>query len=232
MNKNTEEPSKYKIRILQNGPYAVSGGVPLREMCIRARGHGYEWVLKAEYPLKASYVLCRCGKTKTPPFCDGAHASHAFLGTETASRLPFRDRAEFMRGETIDILDDGRCAFARFCHRNSGDAWSLAEGSGKPGIREEAILAAAECPAGRLVALDKQGNEQEPKLEPIITVVQDSERQVSGGLYVTGGIALEGADGYEYEKRNRYVLCRCGLSRNKPFCDAMHMQGFSDEGEK
>ena len=36
-------------------------------------------------------------------------------------------------------------------------------------------------------------------------------------------------DGVEYELRNRYALCRCGASRNKPFCDAMHVTvGFED----
>ena len=36
-------------------------------------------------------------------------------------------------------------------------------------------------------------------------------------------------DGTEYELRNRYALCRCGASRNKPFCDAMHVTvGYED----
>ena len=52
---------------------------------------------------------------------------------------------------------------------------------------------------------------------------------VSGPLYVRGGIPLVGADGTEYELRNRYALCRCGASRNKPFCDAMHVTvGYED----
>ena len=47
-------------------------------------------------------------------------------------------------------------------------------------------------------------------------------------MFVHGRIALEAADGTEYERRNRYALCRCGVSRNKPFCDAMHVNvGFA-----
>ena len=50
-----------------------------------------------------------------------------------------------------------------------------------------------------------------------------------GPLWVTGGIAVEGADGETYEVRNRATLCRCGASKNKPFCDGEHTKiGFSD----
>jgi CDGSH-type Zn-finger protein len=35
-------------------------------------------------------------------------------------------------------------------------------------------------------------------------------------------VQLVGSDGYEYEIRNRVTLCRCGASRNKPFCDGTH----------
>jgi putative tryptophan/tyrosine transport system substrate-binding protein len=41
-----------------------------------------------------------------------------------------------------------------------------------------------------------------------------------GGL--RGGIALTSADGYQYEIRNRMTVCRCGASKNKPFCDGSH----------
>ena len=26
-----------------------------------------------------------------------------------------------------------------------------------------------------------------------------------------------------YETRNRYVMCRCGASKDRPFCDARHI---------
>ena len=44
-----------------------------------------------------------------------------------------------------------------------------------------------------------------------------------------GGTA-DGADGFEYEARNRMTLCRCGGSKNKPFCDGTHLSiKFSSE---
>jgi CDGSH-type Zn-finger protein len=46
-----------------------------------------------------------------------------------------------------------------------------------------------------------------------------------------GGVQVLGADGFNYEVRNRMTLCRCGASQNKPFCDGTHASiGFSDEG--
>jgi CDGSH-type Zn-finger protein len=45
---------------------------------------------------------------------------------------------------------------------------------------------------------------------------------VVGPIMVRGGITIEGADGTVYEKRNRVTLCRCGKSKNKPFCDGSH----------
>jgi CDGSH-type Zn-finger protein len=44
----------------------------------------------------------------------------------------------------------------------------------------------------------------------------------AGPIWLRGGIALVAADGFEYERRNRVTLRRCGASRNKPFCDGTH----------
>ena len=78
--------------------------------------------------------------------------------------------------------------------------------------------------------MDKEGNVYEHDYEPSIEILQDPEQEASAGLFVKGGIPTESADGYIYEVRNRAALCRCGKSRNKPFCDATHISiRFSDE---
>lgn len=219
----TELTPDMKIKITPDGPYIVSGNIPLNEEVITPIGHHYEYRERKEYPQNQSYALCRCGKSKTPPFCDGSHAAEHFDGTETASRIPYEERAQVFPGSKIDLLDDNRCAFARFCHREQGEVWTLTERSEDPELEKEAIIASTECPAGRLTHYDKKGNPIEPKLSPQITLLQDPEKGVSAGIYVQGGIPLESADGTFYEQRNRYALCRCGASRNKPFCDATHV---------
>ncbi|MBQ8644297.1 MAG: CDGSH iron-sulfur domain-containing protein, partial [Candidatus Methanomethylophilaceae archaeon] len=85
------------------------------------------------------------------------------------------------------------------------------------------IRAACECPSGRIVVQDKDGNIIEDHLEPSIYIVQDPGNNVSSGIYVMCGIPLESSDGERYEIQNRMMLCRCGNSKNKPFCDASHI---------
>lgn len=225
--------TKCRIKVMKDGPYLVTGGVPLSEKIIAQKGRSYFYEDGRELKQAETYTLCRCGKTKTPPFCDGAHAHAKFEGTETASRAPFVQRAARYRGQTLDLLDDGRCAFARFCHTERGDAWELIEKSSDPECRRLAIKAATECPAGRLVVVDKATGEHiEPELEPAIEVLQDPDRGVSCGLFVKGGIPIESSDGETYEVRNRVVLCRCGHSKMKPFCDAMHIDRMYSDSKK
>lgn len=221
---------KSKIKISNAGPYIVSGNVPLSEKIIIPKGRGYEFIEGRELPQSEEYALCRCGKSKNAPFCDGSHEKAGFIGAETASKDKYEDRAELLEGSSIDLLDDNRCAFARFCHRENGDVWELTENSGNEENRKEAIQAASDCPAGRLVAMDKNGEMIEPSYEPSIDIIQDPEKGVSGGIFVKGNIQIESADGHIYETRNRVTLCRCGKSSNKPFCDATHVSiKFSDK---
>jgi hypothetical protein len=70
----------------------------------------------------------------------------------------------------------------------------------------------------------KSGKALEPEFEPAIVLIEDPAQNCSGPLFVKGGIPIEAADGYQYEVRNRVTLCRCGQSRNKPFCDATHIR--------
>jgi len=223
-----------KVTIVKDGPYMVSGVVPLNERIMVSNGHHREYKPGRTFPLAEKYALCRCGHSSNPPFCDGTHVHEHFDGTEVASTKPFDERAQVFEGSTLDLYDDNRCAFARFCHREDGEVWTLTEESGDPALRAEAIQAAVDCPAGRLVQHDKQNGYQEiePTLKPEISILQDPERSVSGPLFVQGAIPLVSAQGFTYELHNRYALCRCGSSCNKPFCDAMHVSiGFQDDLE-
>lgn len=225
-----KDKKECKITILKDGPYIVSGNVPLSEKIITPKGNTYEYKEGRSLPQAKTYSLCRCGHTKTPPFCDGSHDECKFDGTETAANSNFMDRIELrIQGPELDLLDDGRCAFARFCHREDGDLWTLTRSSNSDHV-EDVIKGTRECPAGRLEVKDKEGNTIEEEFEEAIEVLQDPEKGVSGPLYVKGNIEIVSSNGYTYEKRNRVTLCRCGESRNKPFCDAMHVpKGFSDQ---
>lgn len=218
------------IKIIKNGPFKVSGNVSLREKIIVPKGKQYEFRDGKEFANADSYLLCRCGHSKNHPFCDGTHGKINFDGEETASIKPFKERANVIEGPGINLLDDGRCALLRFCHRNDGDAWELTKKSNDEHMKEEAIIAAKECPSGRLLAVTKDNEDIEPVLEPSIEILQDKELKVSGPIYVKGYMPIESADGKLYEARSRQTLCRCGESKNKPFCDTSHIKAkFRDE---
>jgi CDGSH-type Zn-finger protein len=46
---------------------------------------------------------------------------------------------------------------------------------------------------------------------------------------VTGRIELVGAEWGEEASREHYALCRCGRSRNNPFCDGSHWAADFDD---
>ncbi len=71
------------------------------------------------------------------------------------------------------------------------------------------------CPSGKL-AFGPGYEHMEPEFDPSIATIKD------GPLWVRGGIELVGDDGFVYETLNRLTLCRCGESKNKPYCDGAH----------
>lgn len=214
-----------KIKIVKDGPYIVTGNVPITEKIIAINNKGYYYVEGRVFPQAVVYTLCRCGHSKNMPFCDRTHTSIRFDSNERASKEPFLKNAVAYTGNGFTLYDvDELCAFARFCHKPSGDVWTLTEDSADETSKAEAIEAALDCPAGRLVIFDdKTKSFLEPDYEPSVVIIQDPERNCSGPIWVRGGIPIESADGTTYEIRNRVTLCRCGNSRNKPFCDATHV---------
>lgn len=220
-----ENPSK--IKVLPAGPYQVDASVPLQTANIvaNAAGESDEWEYEKAYelPENQAYFLCRCGHSKNKPFCDGAHQKVGFTGQETASREPYIQAAKCYRGEKVDILDqENLCAVARFCDKGES-AWQYAIESGKPGYREKALQETFRCPSGRLTIAEKDGTLIEPPLPERVSPVDDVPNACQGPLWVQGGVPIEGADGKQYEIRNRVTLCRCGESSNMPFCDASHL---------
>lgn len=223
-----------KITIMKGGPYVVSGSVPLVKESIVSEGGistGYE--KRGEYPERKTYTLCRCGQTKTPPYCDGTHVRTGFKGDETADRAPFSKRCKVLEGPTLVLYDrQDICARAGHCQQRTG-AWTLVKHSHEADKREEAIGVVNSCPAGRLVVKDKDSGEVlEMPLEKEIAVLQHPHKEVSGPLYVRGGIPIVSADGSEYETRNRVTLCRCGASKVKPFCDGSHINTHFRDGDE
>jgi CDGSH-type Zn-finger protein len=230
-----KENKKGKIVVSKDGPYLVSGSLPLQKEIIMPdeEGLSLDWKKREKYPQQESYELCRCGKSKNEPYCDGSHEKTGFKGKETASRKKYLEQVDSKtEGPDIELTDaESLCACARFCDRKGG-TWDLTENSKHPDKKKLAIEQACNCPSGRLVMWDKKTKEAiEPQLEESIGIVEDFETGASGPLWVKGGVEIESADGEKYEKRNRVTLCRCGGSHNKPFCDGRHIGGCFNDGD-
>ena len=116
-----------RIKVLKDRPYEVTGNVPLREMKIGANeaGESTRWVDGKTFKTEETYHLCRCGKSKNKPFCDGSH-THGFDGTETADNMSYDDTAVVYCGDGMELMDDeGLCGGALFVTRQEAHGGSL-----------------------------------------------------------------------------------------------------------
>ncbi len=226
-NSGDARENSMKITVSKDGPFIVSGGVPLiqEEICNDEEGYCRNWREAKKFPVQEQYALCRCGHSKNKPFCDGTHAKVHFEGTETAGNESYLRHPKIIRGPELELADyEGLCVHARFCMR-AGGIWNLTAQSDIPDAKKTAIEEACNCPSGRLVIRDrKTGETVEPELEKSIVIIEYPARGEHGPLWVRGGIPVVSSDGKIYTVRNRVTLCRCGKSGNKPFCDGSHVQ--------
>ncbi len=63
-----------EIKVRDHGPYKVTGAVRLID------AEGNEWDVEEGQTI----ALCRCGRSKTKPFCDASHREEGFESCERA----------------------------------------------------------------------------------------------------------------------------------------------------
>jgi hypothetical protein len=103
--------------------------------------------------------------------------------------------------------------------RIEGKPWIDPDGAGV-----EAIVETIEkCPSGALSYSIDGIEYRHREREPMVNITDD------GPYAVTGAIELIGVTFGEGASKEHYTLCRCGASKNKPFCDGSHWSiGFRD----
>lgn len=150
--------------------------------------------------------------------------SNASAGTEATS---VEGGIETVVGDAVTIAFEAkRCIHARFCVTGAPKVF-LANVEG-PWIHPNAmdaekLIAIAEvCPSGAIQYRRSDGRPAEAPPPVNLATIRES-----GPYAVHGDIVLDGKPaGY------RMTLCRCGASKNKPFCDGSHHEiGFSATGE-
>ncbi len=210
---------KPKIVCLPNGPYYLLNDmtpVPVPNLR-RANGEACASV--------RGVALCRCGGSKNKPFCDGTHGRSGFTDQNLADRSQNR-RVNYV-GKRLTIHDNRAiCAHAGFCtdslervFRSQQEPWIDPDGARV----EEIIATIKRCPSGALSYSIDNVEHRDQDRPPMVTVTND------GPYAITGGIELVGMPFGEGASPEHYTLCRCGASKNKPFCDGSHWEiGFRD----
>ncbi len=223
---NRPEVPELRIVVAECGPYLVFGRPPLAAQFIMANEQAESWYYQEgrHYSTEDEpTALCRCGLSRHKPYCDASHTHAAWDPQLTAPDEPLLRKAERIEGEGLSLTDNpSYCVFARFCYPG-GNTWRLTERAADPEARRLAIREASMCPSARLTAWNEAtGRPYEFRFDPSLGLLEDPAMHCSGGLWVRGGIPVMREDGGCYEVRNRVVLCRCGHSANKPYCDGAH----------
>ena len=122
------------------------------------------------------------------------------------------------------IIHDNRkiCSHAAECVNNLPSVFKF---DARPWIDpeaatlEESINTIRKCPSGALsYSIDGVEYKDQNERKPMVTVSKEGPYIITGGVELIGD-NLQFGDGASKE---HYTLCRCGASRNKPFCDGMH----------
>lgn len=199
-----------RIVVTEHGPYRVTGDVAIHDTQGRP------------VPTTGASYLCRCGGSRSKPFCDMTHGLKGFDGAEAADHTPIADRRDrYPTEDGVTVYDDrSRCAHFGQCTTRlpavfRGDTEPFVDSDGAPSADITEVVGG--CPSGALAyAVGDDPTPVERHEPPSITPIVD------GPYRVRGGVEVVGADGRPYERRERQTLCRCGQSRNKPFCDGSH----------
>lgn len=209
-----------KIRPIENGPLMVEGVAQI------AGPDG-----SAITPEKPGFALCRCGLSRNKPYCDGTHKSAGFSSDNNNAKIrntPIEYKGE-VEGEQVTIsYTPVLCGHIGECARLAG---AVFDPSRKPWIRPElgSLEAIREvvrtCPSGALRMSVGEGAPEHIDGDAVSLGV------AKNGPYIVKNIAFEAEFNAAGASEKEYILCRCGLSRNKPFCDGSHHDAkWQDEG--
>ena len=169
--------------------------------------------------------LCRCGQSANKPYCDGSHKN---VGFSSENKLdPARDRRDTYKGKKITVYDNRSiCAHAGICTDGLPAVFHNREGSfvDPDGASvAEIIDIVNQCPSGALSYIID--DESETRLIDVASI----NISPNGPYVLKGKVVLLDMSKGEGASESHCSLCRCGASKNKPFCDGSHWDiNFTD----
>ena len=191
-----------KIKIIEDGPIAVSncGSINYAGKQIESGDTTY---------------LCRCGRSENMPLCDGTHGSCGFSGKNERQG---KEEIIVWEGNTLrTFFNKNICMHVYYCQPLK--ELRERELAGETVAADEIKQVIAKCPSGALSYQDKQ-DESYSEFDDVncIEIVEGGEVRIQSS-FECDEIELQ-----EKQAPNRLTLCRCGSSKNKPFCDGRHMK--------
>lgn len=185
-------------------------------------------ILKSDTPIlvrdgevlitETTSYLCRCGSSANKPFCDGEHKKQGF----TTRREIKEELLQEYEGKDITVhFNRSICAGAGACVKGlpsvfisgSSSSWIHPNSDSVDNI----INTIKACPSGALSYSLNGKIHIHAKVKPKITIVKDGPYNVEG---ISSTHKLKPTNFSE----TKYTLCRCGHSRNKPYCDYSHAE--------
>ncbi|RVV97881.1 hypothetical protein EKE94_10390 [Mesobaculum littorinae] len=199
------------IEVKPNGPFIVHGPVRV----VDEDGSDVETG-------EDKTVLCRCGRSGTKPLCNRVH-TRCGVRDDTEAEPYFEDKVKTYTGRVDVLWNPLVCSHAAVCVKRAPEAFDPDQ---RPWIHpdrgdyplDRIRDAVRGCPSGAL-RLVEDGGTPEHLIEgdrPGIVA------EANGPLYVTRIELQDWRPAGEGASPDRYTLCRCGLSTNKPFCDGSH----------
>ncbi len=167
---------------------------------------------------KSVMSLCRCGESEKKPYCDNSHTKKGMNMVKSPDRCP--DKNKDYRGKDITVhFNLGVCSHNGICltlkpvFKKGRRPWIMPD----LGKKEEIIDIIRKCPSGALSYTIDGVRYQDFDREPAIKIDK------CGPFMIEGYIEFKDDQNSCPESKEHYCLCRCGKSKNHPFCDGEHL---------
>lgn len=189
------------VTVVENGPLKLSGD----QLTVRYCGED------VAVPEGGDVYLCRCGKSANAPFCDGAHARTGFVAEPPSSA---RKEIRVWEGRTIrTFFNPNACMHVFYCKPLK--ELREQELAGDDAAAAEIARVVQSCPSGALTY------ESTSVAAPAVVEHADVDIMEGGEIRLQCDFEIN-TELLERQTADRATLCRCGLSKNKPWCDGRH----------
>lgn len=192
--------SQISVTVIPDGPLKISGATDAQYCGERLQVEG-------------DLYLCRCGESTNAPFCDGSHRKIGFNGT---SENPPEQELRVWEGRTIRThFNKAACMHVFYCKPLK--ALREAELAGDDSAAAEIMRVIGTCPSGALsYELKTEQPEPAKAVDPIsVDIIEGGEIRLQVDFAIN--VPMQ-----QRQASDRATLCRCGLSKNKPWCDGRH----------